>query len=125
MSSLTETQIRNMVERYRTKLGIRRKIAVNFLDMRTEKFHGFGGIRAFSGPRITLNSKVFERFTDDDVKRLVVHEMMHAWKAEYSRGGPKGNRGHSAAFYRAYYQSLRILGIPPDRFHPMNVRGKI
>jgi hypothetical protein len=110
MASFTDIQIRNMVENYRKKLGIRRKIEVVIHPMNHDGLGRPG--------KIWINSKLLSnsRYSDDAVRRLVVHEMMHAWKAEYGKGGPKLNRGHSPAFYRAYRNSIDILGIP-DIFH--------
>lgn len=122
MASLTETQIRNMVERYSKKLGIRRKIEVDIHPMKV------GGLGRPGEIYISSNMLGNPHYSNDDVRRTVVHEMMHAWKEAYIRGGPKHSRGHSAAFYRAYYQSLQILGIPPHKIStkpPIIIRVKL
>jgi hypothetical protein len=107
MASFTDTQIRNMVENYRKKLGIRTKIEVVIQPM--IKYDGLG-----RKGKIWINSKILNdnHYSNDAVRRLVVHEMVHAWKEEYGKGGTKINRGHSLAFYRAYEKSLQVLGIP-------------
>lgn len=73
MASFTDTQIRNMVENYRKKLGIRTKIEVVILPL--TKYDGLG-----HKGKIWINSKRLNdaRYSDDAVRRLVVHEMVHS-----------------------------------------------
>jgi hypothetical protein len=119
--SYKETKIeltQMMVHNYRIRLGIKKKLTVEFLPT-MKRYLGLGGL---SG-RIHLNEKLLEG-PIEDLQRTVVHEMVHCWRAKYREGGPRSDYGHSAAFWRAYYKALRALGIPPDKWHPMSIHER-